>query len=148
MSGLSTFGSFTQARLGIYASQAGLSITGNNISNINTPGYTRQKLEQTSFYAGGTDRYYSSGCLSIGNGVLCTGTSQMRDPYLDLRYRNEMASVGSMDSKMGNLSEIQRILDETGKGEDGFGILGAQISDIFKQLEHLWRSSRRECGRT
>ena len=51
MSSIGTFGSYTQARLAIYASQAGLSVTGNNIANINTYGYTRQRLEQSSFYA-------------------------------------------------------------------------------------------------
>ena len=45
MSSIGTFGSYTQARLAIYASQAGLSVTGNNIANINTYGYTRQRLE-------------------------------------------------------------------------------------------------------
>ena len=55
--GIGTFGSFTQARLAIYASQTGLTVTGNNISNINTPGYTRQRLDQKSFYNAGADRY-------------------------------------------------------------------------------------------
>ena len=87
MSSIGTFGSYTQARLAIYASQAGLSVTGNNIANINTYGYTRQRLEQSSFYAGGADRYYSSFGARTGNGVLCTGVSQLRDPYLDIRYR-------------------------------------------------------------
>ena len=137
MSSIGTFGSFTQARLAIYASQAGLSITGNNIANINTDGYTRQKVDQTSLYSGGTDRYYASGSITVGNGVICTGTSQMRDPYLDLRYRNEMASVGAMDAKLGSLEHIQRILDETGDGEEGFGLLGAQLSDVFRQLQNL-----------
>ena len=100
---ISTFGSFTQARLGIYASQAGLSVTGNNISNINTDGYTRQKLQQTSSYAGGSDRYYSTYDIRVGNGVLATSVSQMRDPYLDIRYRSEMASVGANDAKLAGL---------------------------------------------
>lgn len=43
---IGTFGSFTQARLAIYAAQTGITVTGNNISNINTPGYTRQRLDQ------------------------------------------------------------------------------------------------------
>ena len=42
----STFGCFSTARLGIYAAQKGLDVTGNNITNINTPaipvsGWTR-----------------------------------------------------------------------------------------------------------
>lgn len=137
MSSIGTFGSFTQARLGIYAAQAGLSVTGNNIANINTHGYTRQKLDQTSFYAGGSDRYYAQNDLRVGNGVLCTGISQLRDPYLDIRYRNEMSSVGAMDAKLAGLETIQHILDEVGAGKEEFGILGAQFNDFFKQLEQL-----------
>ena len=135
--GISTFGSFTQARLGIYASQAGMSVTGNNISNINTTGYTRQKLQQTSFYAGGSDRYYSSYDIRVGNGVLATGVSQMRDPYLDIRYRSEMASVGAMDSKLAGLEQIQAVLDEVGNGEDGFGVLSNHFSDLLSKLHQL-----------
>ena len=53
--GIGTFGSFTQARLAIYAAQTGLTVTGNNISNINTEGYTRQRLNQVSLYAAERD---------------------------------------------------------------------------------------------
>lgn len=135
--GISTFGSFTQARLGIYASQAGMSVTGNNISNINTEGYTRQKLQQSSFYAGGADRYYSTYDIRVGNGVLTKGVSQMRDPYLDIRYRSEMASVGAMDAKLSGLEQVQRVLDEVGDGEDGFGILSDHFSDLLSKLHQL-----------
>ena len=107
MNSIGTFGSYTQARLAIYASQAGLSVTGNNIANINTFGYTRQRLEQSSFYAGGADRYYSSFGARTGNGVLCTGVSQLRDPYLDIRYRSQMSNVGAMDAKLGGLEGIR-----------------------------------------
>lgn len=134
---IGTFGSFTQARLGIYAAQSGLSVTGNNIANINTHGYTRQHLDQSSFYAGGSDRYYGRNDIRVGNGVLCTGISQMRDPYLDIRYRNEVSNAGYMDSKLSGLNDIKRILDEVGKGDEAFGVLGAQFNDFFKQLQQL-----------
>ena len=135
--GISTFGSFTQARLGIYASQTGMSVTGNNISNINTEGYTRQKLQQTSFYAGGSDRYYSTYDIRVGNGVLATSVSQMRDPYLDIRYRSEMASVGANNAKLAGLQQVQNVLDEVGDGEDGFGILSNHFSDLLSKLHQL-----------
>ncbi len=48
MSSLSTFGAFTTARLGIYSSSKWLDVIGNNISNINTEGYTRQTVERTT----------------------------------------------------------------------------------------------------
>lgn len=141
---ISTFGSFTQARLGIYASQAGLSVTGNNISNINTPGYSRQKLVQTSLYTGGSDRYYSSTSISVGSGVLCQNVTQFRDPYLDIRYRSEMSSAGAMNQKLNGLSDIQRILDEFNDGKDGFGVLGAKLSDFYKQLQNMSDQTNRD----
>ena len=137
MNSIGTFGSYTQARLAIYASQAGLSVTGNNIANINTVGYTRQRLEQSSFYAGGADRYYSSFGARTGNGVLCTGVSQLRDPYLDIRYRSQMSNVGAMDAKLGGLEGIQAILDEVSDGEDGFGIISAQLDKMYDALQQL-----------
>lgn len=134
--GVSTFGLFTQARLGIYASQMGMSVTGNNISNINTSGYTRQRLEQASFYNQGAERYYSSSART-GNGVRCTNVSQLRDPYLDIRYRSEMSSVGAMDAKLAGLENIQAVLDEVGDGDEAFGILEAQFSTLYDALQQL-----------
>ena len=52
----STFGSFNTVRLGIYAAQKGLDVTGNNITNINTAGYTRQRLDQVSLITSASDR--------------------------------------------------------------------------------------------
>ncbi len=40
-----TFLGFETARKGIMASQKALDLTGHNISNVNTPGYTRQRLD-------------------------------------------------------------------------------------------------------
>ena len=137
MGSIGTFGSFTQARLAIYAAHKGLSVTGNNIANVNTTGYTRQRLEQSSFGASGADRYYSSFDSRVGNGVLCTGLTQLRDPYLDIRYRGEMANVGSMDTTLGGLENIQAVLDEVGKGDDAFGIIEAQLSDLVAKLRQL-----------
>ena len=51
---MSTFGSFSTVKLGIYAAQKGLDVTGNNITNINTEGYTRQRLQQTSLVTSAT----------------------------------------------------------------------------------------------
>jgi len=57
MAVIGTFGSFTAARLGIYASQASLNVTGNNIANINTKGYTRQRADLYSLNSTGTSKY-------------------------------------------------------------------------------------------
>lgn len=142
MSRIGTFGSFGQARLAIYAAQLGLSVTGNNISNVNTAGYTRQRLDQTSFKTGGADRYQSATDLRVGNGVLPQSISQIRDPYLDIRFRNENAYVGAMDTKLSGLDKIAAILDEVGKGGEvpegeEFGIIAYQLGNVFQALQRL-----------
>lgn len=139
---IGTFGAFTQARLAIYAAQTGLNVTGNNISNINTPGYTRQRLDQVSLYAAGSDRYYAEGDIRTGQGAMVKSLSQIRSPYLDIRFRTENAKVGYMDAKLEGLDEIATILDEVAKGdvskgEDGFGILGLYFNKIAAAMRDL-----------
>ena len=135
MAVIGTFGSFTAARLGIYASQSALNVTGNNIANINTEGYTRQRLDLVSLYSNGNIRYANSYNLNIGYGVLTEGVSQLRDPFLDIRYRNENANVGSANAKLDCLQQLAHILDEVGKGTNEFGIVEAQFNDLLTQLE-------------
>ena len=139
---IGTFGSFTQARLAIYAAQTGITVTGNNISNINTPGYTRQRLDQVSLYVNGADRYYAEGDIRTGQGALVKSLSQIRSPYLDIRYRTLNAQVGYADGRLEILEEIQRILDEVGagdesKGEGGHGILGLELEKLGEAFKNL-----------
>ena len=141
MATLGTFDSFTTARLGIYAAQHGLRVTGNNISNINTAGYTRQRVDQVSFKTGGNDRYASFMDRHIGSGALVRSINQIRDPYLDIRYRNTSSSTAYYDTKLSGLQEIAAILDEVGKGgkdgddaTKGDGLLYAQLQELADQL--------------
>lgn len=137
MSSIGTFGAFTTARLGIYAAQLGLNVTGNNIANINTYGYTRQSLDQISLRTGVGDRYQSAFDVRVGNGVLATGVSQIRDPYLDIRYRTESASVGAMNTKLEGLGDLAAILDEVGLGDEQNGLIHAQFGDLLEKLQNL-----------
>ncbi len=125
------------ARLGIYASQKALDTTGNNIANINTEGYTRQGIRQRSLILGGADHYMSSKDARVGCGTIVTGVAQLRDPYLDIRYRNEMSNVGAMDAKLAGLQDIADVLDEVGGGLDGEGVLEAQFNDLMEQMQNL-----------
>lgn len=125
------------ARLGIYVAQHALNVSGNNISNINTKGYTRENLNQSSMYFGGADRYQSKYDLRENGGVLAKGIDQSRDQYLDIRYRNEMTRVGESEAKVDGLHQLDVILDEVAKGEDGEGVLEARFNDLIQQLQEL-----------
>ena len=137
MRNVSTFGAFTTTRLGIYAAQKGLEVTGNNITNINTKGYTRQRLDQVSFVVNAADKYSSLYTNKVGNGVLMTGVSQLRDPFLDIAYRHASANLGSADGKLAGLEDIASILDEVGNGEDGNGVLLDHLQKLSDQLNQM-----------
>lgn len=137
MRNVSTFGSFTTARLGIYAAQKGLEVTGNNMTNINTTGYTRQRLDQMSFVSGGPDYYAVPMGTKVGNGVITTGVSQLRDPFLDIAYRNANTNVGQADTKLAWLEQVAGVLDEVGKGSDDNGLLYKQMQDVIDAVNQM-----------
>ncbi|NBI10030.1 hypothetical protein D1641_08350 [Colidextribacter sp. OB.20] len=136
MAVIGTFGSFTAARLGIYASQSSLNVTGNNIANINTKGYTRQRMDLVSLHSWGTARYANKMSQDIGYGVMTNGVSQLRDPFIDIRYRDEQANVGKSETWLDCLNQLSHTLDEVGDGDD-FGIVERQFNDFKLQLEQL-----------
>lgn len=135
MSTVSTFSGFTMARLGIMASSKAMEVTGNNISNINTAGYTRQSLDQRALYIGGADVYASQFDVRVGAGALVTGVSQLRDPYLDIRFRNENSQVGFYEGKYKVLDQLSLIFDEVGKGNEDSGVIEKQFNEILEQLQ-------------
>ena len=141
MAVIGTFGSFTAARLGIYSSQSAMNLVGNNISNINTKGYTRQRLDISSLYNTGDPRYANGYNLNIGYGALANQVSQLRDPYLDIRYRNENASLGAAEATLNCLDQISLMLDEVGKGTiektKDFGVIEAQFNDFVSRLKDV-----------
>lgn len=129
-----TFGAFGVARLGIYAAQSGLDVTGNNITNINTEGYTRQRLDLVSLSCSASDKYASRYNIRIGQGVLTAGVVQLRDAGLDLQYRGASANVGSASQKLAGLNDIASIIDEVGKGstseDQDDGVILRQMNDL------------------
>lgn len=148
MAVIGTFGSFTAARLGIYASQASLNVTGNNIANINTKGYTRQRADLVSLYSGGSIRYANKYNTNIGYGVLVDSTSQLRDPFLDILYRGEQSRVGAYQARLEGLDQLSNILDEVGDGEGEFGVIEANFNDLLQQLQILSRNAKDDTSDT
>ena len=128
----STFGSLTTVRLGIYAAQKGLDVTGNNITNINTNGYTRQRLDQVRLITSAADKTGSQYNSTIGQGAVINGISQLRDPGLDIAYRNARANTGAADQTLAGLEKLASVLDEVGKGDgdQDDGMILSQLNDL------------------
>lgn len=108
----STFAGFTTAQLGMAASQKALDVVGQNIANINTPGYTRQRLDIASLNTQKGDFYNSNSSVRVGFGVEMTGVSQLRDPFLDAQYRSQIGKLGTTDAHAAGFDRLSDILDE------------------------------------
>lgn len=128
----STFAGFTTAFLGMSASQRALEVTGQNIANVNTEGYTRQRLDIASLNLKSGDFYNSNPNAKIGFGVEITGVSRIRDPFLDVQYRNQMSKLGTTDAQLSGYEKLADILDETVLS----GVRDA-LKDLNSQLQAL-----------
>ncbi len=128
----STFSGFTIAQLAMTASQRAIDVTGQNIANINTKGYTRQRVDLASFNTRGADSMSTGPGSKIGYGVEITGISQIRDPFLDVQFRNQIAKVGTADARQTTLDQLADIFDETDKDA-----LKKALSDLSSSLDQL-----------
>jgi flagellar hook-associated protein 1 FlgK len=108
----STFAGFNTAQLGMAASQRALDVVGQNIANINTPGYTRQRLDIASLNTVKGNFYNADPSINVGFGVEMTGVSQLRDPFLDIQYRSQIAKVGTSDAHSAGYEQLATIFDE------------------------------------
>lgn len=129
----STFVGFETARKGLSANQLGIDITGNNISNVSTEGYTRQRVDTSSVALSSLDsRYALKQAAFSGQGVQIDGVSQIRDSFLDKRYRDELCEVGYYDQASQIMSDIETAMDEV----DSEGIKEA-LADFSSALQSL-----------
>lgn len=108
-----TFQGFEAARRGILTAQKGLDITGHNLANMYTAGFTRQRVVQESIVTQtASSRYASTSVEASGQGSNITGIGQTRDKFLDKRFREQYGEVGYYQAASGILSDIESALNE------------------------------------
>src|SRR5665647_1175619 len=129
----STLSGFESIRKALTASQMGLDVTGQNIANVNTEGYTRQKVDLSSIPSeSGSYRYAQIVAANVGGGVNADGVSQIRDQFLDSRYIKENSNYNTYNTSTSALQDIENIFDEV--NTDG---LHAMLSDFSVSLQTL-----------
>lgn len=134
-----TFLGFEASKTALFASQKALDITGNNLANINSKGYTRQRVDQVSvnYMNPNTAAGYLHNQVSLaGQGTNVVGIGQTRDKLLDTAYRNQNAEIGDQATRSAILTDIEDALQEYDLGQEGngFGLRDA-VSDLFDALE-------------
>lgn len=125
-----TFMGLETARRGLMVTQKAMDIVGHNMSNLETKGYTRQRLDTVSMrlYGGHT---YGSAIAMAGQGVGAAGVAQMRNSYLDQKFREEYSDVGYYDQKAAIMEQLESIISDPEVDGDG---IQAALSELSKTL--------------
>ena len=113
---LSTFHGIEVGKKGLMANNMGLQTTGHNLSNVETEGYSRQKVNlsaTTPLYEPSANRVETAG--QIGTGVEVEDIQRVRDQAIDDRINYEKGGQGFWDMKQQFLHQIEMIHNEPGK---------------------------------
>ncbi len=132
-----TFLGFEAAKTGVFASQKALDIVGHNLSNINTEGYTRQRVDQVSQHVNSEGARFKVNLTALaGMGTYIEGVAQLRDERLDTAYRQESTNAGYYNTQKTMLSDIESILNELDAGDEGNGYgLSFAVKEMYTALE-------------
>lgn len=125
----STFMGLETARRGMFTQQSALYTTGHNISNANTPGFSRQRVnfQPTSPYPSiGFNSPYMPG--QMGTGVEAGSVQRIRDGFLDAQYRTEVSKFGYYGSLSESLTKMEEIMNEPSD------------TGLHSAMEKFWKS--------
>jgi flagellar hook-associated protein 1 len=123
MPGLNT--SLSIAVQALQAEQGALNVTTNNISNVNTPGYSRQQAilnEAPTFQENG---------VTFGGGVTLQQFQSVRDQLLQLRIYEETQGQSNSQTQLNSLTQIEGIFSDPTQG------VGGALSAFFDSLSQL-----------
>ena len=105
--------------------QAALQTTSNNIANVNTPGYSRQRPIMVE-----ADPVVF-GSLTFGNGVVLQKIESLRDAILELRLHGETQQQSRLDAVVSAMRQVEPMFSGSS------GDIGDQLSKFFNSIQEL-----------
>lgn len=111
---MSTFSGLNTAYTGLSAARKGLDVVGQNIANVNTPGYTRQRVTTSAMGGAAVTGKFATGAR-VGQGVSVDGIARLGSMQLDTRVRATAAASGFSAVRANALTGLETSLNEPGK---------------------------------
>ncbi len=124
MSGISSI--LETAKQALMAQRVGIGVTGHNIANASTPGFSRQRVSLEP------NMPLPTTAGLIGTGVKATQITRMRDLFIDQQIRIANESFGEADVQKRILSQVEAIINEP--SDSG---LSAAIDRFFNTFQEL-----------
>ncbi|MCR5346341.1 MAG: flagellar hook-associated protein FlgK, partial [Fretibacterium sp.] len=109
---MSTFAGIEMGKRALNAFRLGMQTVGHNISNMETEGYSRQRVNYST-----VQPMDLPGIGQVGQGVQADEIVRIRDEFLDFQYRSNQATLGYWD-KINELYETMQnyIAEPAGEG--------------------------------
>lgn len=124
---------------GLFANQRALGVVSHNIANANTEGYSRQVMNMESH----KPQALPGGMGTIGLGVDVTAIKQIRDEYLDYKYRDETSIKAEWDAKSSVLQELEGIFNEPSDSS-----ISELLDQYYESLQSLQKNPENLTART
>ena len=118
-------GIFNVAVSGLNVAQAGVLTTGHNIANASTPGYSRQRIVQT------TNSPQFTGAGFIGKGANVESIQRVYNQFLSSQVLSAQSGAAEMDSYLAQIRQIDNLLADPSAG------LSPAMADFFKGVQEV-----------
>ena len=110
---------------GLEAFQQALSVTGNNISNASTPGYTRQQVNLSPSFA----QNFGSGF--VGSGVNVDGVSRILDQFANAQALGANQALAQQTAYVGVANQVNDVLGTSSNG------IASALTSFYNSLQSL-----------
>ncbi|MCK5507189.1 MAG: flagellar hook-associated protein FlgK [Desulfobacterales bacterium] len=124
-------------RTALLTQQKAIGITGHNIANVNTDGYSRQRVNMA------TNEPYASLPGQTGTGVKAAEIQRIYDRFLGGQINDENQNLGNWEAQKGILEKVEIIFDES--SGDG---LNQAMSEFWNAWQDLANNPSDHAGRT
>jgi flagellar hook-associated protein 1 FlgK len=118
-------GIFNVAISGLNVAQAGVLTTGHNIANASTPGYSRQRIVQT------TNTPQFTGAGFIGKGANVDTIQRIYNQFLSSQVLSAQTGAAQADSYLAQIRQIDNLLADPNAG------LSPALADFFKGVQEV-----------
>lgn len=124
-----TFHGINIASSALRAFQRAMETTGHNLANVNTRGYSRQRVDTFAFEP---MSLWSGRMYSLGTGVQIEGITRSREMFLENRFQSANGDLSRYSTYAGSLQQLEGVYREP--GEAGIANAMNQMFDAFSNL--------------
>jgi flagellar hook-associated protein 1 FlgK len=121
MSGITAI--LDNAARALSAEQLGVEVTGHNLANVNTKGYSRQSVDYVTAYP------EPSPWGPLGRGVKVQGIERAFDPFITARLNDKSSLLADYQTRSAALQQVATFFNET---QDG------GLNDLLSQFFAAW----------